>query len=224
MFLYYIDILSPHITLYHRGLLYHSSYLSGILSILFCLVVVVFSAFYLRRLWDRQSDNPKMLTYTGFIEDAGIYIINSSSLFHFLSIKTNMYSSIDEGFDFTLFRIIGTNKLFEGSNDRNISKFDHWLYGQCNNETDTDGISNLIYQDYFNKSACIKKYFNSEEGRYYNTNEDGFKWPVIGHGNFNHQAQLYNIIVDKCHQESLNEINKNYKCKNESEINEILIM
>jgi len=126
MFLYYIDILSPQITLYHRGLLYHSSYLSGILSILFCVIVIVFSAFYLRRLWDRKEDNPKMLTYSSFIEDAGEYIINSSSFFHFISINTNMHSLKDEGFDFTLFRIIGTNRYLEAdSNNRNISKFDH---------------------------------------------------------------------------------------------------
>ena len=83
MFLYYIDILSPQITLYHRGLLYHSSYLSGIMSILFCIIVIVFSALYLRRLWERERDDPKMLTYVSFIEDAGEYVINSSSFFHF---------------------------------------------------------------------------------------------------------------------------------------------
>ena len=224
MFLYYIDILSPQITLYHRGLLYHSSYLSGILSILFCLVVIVFSAFYLRILWDRERDKPKMLTFSGFIEDAGEYIINSSSFFHFLSINTKMNSLKDEGFDFTLFRIIGTNKYFEASSiEKNISKIDHWLYGQCINETDTQGISYLVYQDYFNKSACIKKYFNSKEGRYYSTNEVGFKWPVIARGIFNHDSQFYNIVVEKCHQESLDEISdKDYKCKNETEIDDIL--
>jgi len=223
MFLYYIDFLSPQITLYHRGLLYHSSYFSGILSILFCLVVVVFSAFYLSILWDRESDIPKMLTFISFIEDAGEYMINSSSLFHFLSINTNMYSSKDEGFDFTLFRIIGTIQYFEGSAiEKNISKIDHWLYGQCNNETDTQGISYLVYQEFFNKSACIKKYFNSKEGRYYSINEGGFKWPVIAHGIFNHNSQFYNIVVEKCHQESLDEIFKGYKCKNETEIDDIL--
>ena len=223
MFLYYIDILSPQITLYHRGLLYHSSYLSGIMSILFCIIVIVFSALYLRRLWERERDEPKMLTYVSFIEDAGEYVINSSSFFHFLSINTNMHSSKDEGFDFTLFRVIGTNRYLDvNGTDRNISQIDHWLYGQCNNDTDTQGISHLIYQDYFNKSACIKKYFNSKKGRYYNTNEEGFIWPVIAHGNFNHNSQFYNVIIEKCHQDSLNEIfNKGYKCKNDNEIDEI---
>ena len=224
MFLFYIDFLSPHITLYHRGLLYHSSYFSGILSILFCIIVIVFSLFYLRRLWLREIDNPKMLTYSSFIEDAGEYTINSSSFFHFLSINTNMYSSKDEGFDFTLFRIIGTNRYLDANvTDKNIFKIDHWLYGQCNNDTDTHGISHLVYQDYFNKSACIRKYFNSKEGRYYNTNENGFIWPVIAHGNFNQKTQIYNIIIEKCHQESLDEIfNKGYKCKNDTEIDNIL--
>ena len=224
MFLYYIDFLSPQITLYHRGLLYHSSYLSGILSILFCIIVIIFSAFYLRRLWERERDDPKMLTYTSFIEDAGEYMINSTSFFHFLSINTNKQFMNDDGFDFTLLRIIGSNQYLEESDDnRNISKIDHWLYGQCNNDTDTLGISNLIHQNYFNKSACIKKYFNSKEGRYYSNNEKGFKWPVIAHGNYNNNIQFYNIIVEKCHQESLDELfTKDYKCKNQKEIDEIL--
>ena len=97
----------------------------------------------------------------------------------------------DDGFDFTLFRIIGSNQYLEESdNNRNIYKIDHWLYGQCNNNTDTQGINNLMYQDYFNKSACIKKYFNSKEGRYYSNNEKGFKWPVIAHGNYNSNIQF----------------------------------
>ena len=224
MLLYDIDILSPQITLYHKGLLYHSSFLSALLSILFFLVIISFSFFYLRYLWDRESDNPNLVTYTGFIEDAGEYKINTSSFFHFLSINTNIRSTNDEGFDFTTFRIIGTNKFFEVTDfDQNLSEIDHWLYGQCNNESDTQGISYLISHDYFNKSACIKKYFDSTEKKYYNTNENGFKWPVIAHGNFNQNMEFYNIIVGKCHQETLDEIFKiGYKCKNDSEIDNIL--
>ena len=224
MFLYYIDILSPQITLYHRGLLYHSSFLSSLLSILFFLAVIILSFFYLRYLWDREKDSPNLLTYTGFIEDAGEYKINTSSFFHFISIKTDIHSSNDEGFDFTSFRIIGTNKFFEVTDfDQNLLDIDHWLYGQCNNDSDTQGISYLINHDYFNKSACIKAYFDSTEKKYYNTNENGFKWPVIAHGNFNQNNQYYNIIVGKCQQESLDKIfNIGYTCKNESEINDIL--
>ena len=77
----------------------------------------------------------------------------------------------DDCFDFTLFRIIGTNQNFEDSdNNRNISKIEHWLYGQCNNDT---------------------KIFNSKEGSYYN-NEKGFKWPVIAHGLL---IKIYNYII-----------------------------
>ena len=222
--MYYADILSPQITLYHRGLLYHSSFLSALLSILFFLAVISFSFYYLRVLWDREEDDPKLLTYTGFIEDAGKYEINTSSFFHFISINTNINSLNDEGFDFTAFRIIGTNKYLEVTNfDKNLQDIDHWLYGQCNNESDTQGISYLINHDYFNKSACIKKYFDSKEKKYYNSNENGFKWPAIAHGNFNQNNQFYNIIVGKCNQESLDKIFEvGYKCKNESEIDDIL--
>ena len=30
---------------------------------------------------------------------------------------------------------------------------DHWIYGKCNNDSDTKGISYLIDKDFFNEST-----------------------------------------------------------------------
>ena len=125
----------------------------------------------------------------------------------------------DQGIDFTYFSIIGTNAHIL---DKNITNFDHWLYGHCNNEVDGKGIINVIVHDYFNKSACIRKYNNSKEGKYFNTDEEGFQSPIIAHGNFNQNSKFYHIVVGKCQQETLDLIyDKGYKCKNQSEIEEI---
>ena len=224
MFLRQIDFLSPQITLYHKGFLYHSSFMSGILSIVMFLLIIIFSFLHLAKLWQREKESPKMSSYSGFIEDAGLYTINSSKFFHFISMNIDQNEFYDQGIDFTSFRIIGLDTYFERyKEDGDLAKFDHWLYGPCNNETDTQGISHLINQDYFTKSACIRKYFNSLEQKYYNTTENGFKWPIIAHGTFNPNNKFYNIFVDKCVQNSLDEINNNgYKCKNISDIEEIL--
>ena len=131
---------------------------------------------------------------------------------------------IDEGVDFTYFRIIGYNINFNiYVEDRNLSKYDHWLYGPCNNENDTVGISHLIKYDFFEKSACIKKYFNSKEQKYFDTFNPNFKYPEMAHGTYNADKKLYVISIEKCEKETLKEIlGHRHHCKNIDEINEFI--
>jgi hypothetical protein len=106
---------------------------------------------------------------------------------------------VNNGINFTYFRIIGINVYYEDYLvTKNISDFEHWLYGRCNNNTDTQGISDLITFDYFERSACIRKYFNTQDQKYYDTGDPKFKWPVISHGTYNPNYQLYNIIIETC--------------------------
>ena len=85
--------------------------------------------------------------------------MNSTSIFHFISIAPTYTENI-EGIDFTNYRIIGLEVYYEYYLvEKNLSLLDHWLYGVCNNQTDTEGISYLINFDYFEKLACIKKIF-----------------------------------------------------------------
>ena len=93
------------------------------------------------------------------------------------------------------------------------------VYGFCNKETDIKGINDIVTQNYFSKSACIRKYFNSTEQKYYNTNDTNFKWPKMAHGIFNPNNKFYNIILIKCQNEILNIVfGDTYKCKNIEEI------
>ena len=59
--------------------------------------------------------------------------------------------------------------------DRNIYHHNHWLYGKFNNTTDTEGISHLVNHKYFGNSACIKKYFESSEQKYYDIDNPKFR-------------------------------------------------
>ena len=223
MFIKDLDYISPPITLYQNRLLSHSSLFSGILSCLAFIFIAIYCYFFSIDFINHK--NPNSYYYNSFIEDAGFFPINSSSIFHFLSIKDVGRQSYELGFDFQMFRVIGIVRQFEAYYLRNdLKNMDHWLYGKCNNDSDTKGINYLIDKDFFNESACIRKYYNKNEGKYYDTNEPNFKWPNISKGNFNANQTFYSVIVEKCQEDTLQLIlGHNFHCKNETEIEEYFL-
>jgi hypothetical protein len=217
-----IDYLSPPITFYHQGLLYHSSIVSGILSIISIILIILLTVYYSMELIEKK--NPKSFSYYTFIEDSGIFPMNASSLFHFISVASKENDFNNDGIDFSLFRIIGLEDYFEiYLNDNNLSHYNHWIYGKCNSVIDTEGLGNLIQYDFFERSACIRKYFNKEEQKYYDIGDSKFKWPIIAHGTFSENVKLYNIIAEKCEESTLNLIlGEGHQCKNTSNFQSIL--
>jgi len=150
-----------------------------------------------------------------------VFPINSSSLFHFISLGNIETNTIYHEFDFRNFRIIGLDSNYvKYLEDKNFEKYDHWLYGFCNNETDTEGIGYLFTNDNFKKCACIRKYYNSLEKKYYNTNDENFKWPTLSHGNYHPDGTYYQILIDRCNEDTLKLVfGENYNCKTEDEVN-----
>ena len=221
MFLKHLDYISPSISFYYKGYLSHSSILSGILSIIAFILILTVTIYFSLDIIERE--NPTIFYFNHFIEDAGIFPLNSSSFFHFIGIKTS--TNEDYYVDFKSFRIIGLETYFHiYSDNKNINNFDHWLYGYCNNETDTKGISHLVNYDFFNKSACIRKYFDSKEQKYYDMGDPKFRWPVIAHGTYNSKSnKYYTLILEKCKKETLSIIlGENEQCRSDDEIKEII--
>ena len=221
MFLKHLDYISPSISFYYKGYLTHSSILSGILSIISFTLILIVTIYFSLDIIKRR--NPTAFYFNRFIEDAGLFPLNSSSFFHFISIKTNL--DTDGRVDFKTFRIIGLETYFQAySIDKNISNLDHWLYGYCNNQTDTKGIEYLINYDFFHQQACIKKYFQSTEQKYYDTEDPKFKWPVIAYGTYNSNInKYYTLILERCKEETLNFIlGENAHCRSNDEIKEII--
>ena len=218
MYFRYLDYLSPPITFYHEGYLTHSSFISIILSILSFIIIISLSVYFSLDIILRE--NPTAFYFNRYIEDAGIYPLNASSFFHFLSIAQNTTDNTDKGIDFRAYRIIGFDDYYNSYlENKDLSKYNHWLYGICNNETDTEGISHLIKYEFFKNSACIRKYFSSENQKYYDTNDPNFKWPILAHGTYNPKAKFYTIILERCKQNTLNFIlGPEYKCRNDSEM------
>ena len=218
MFIKQFDFISPKVTFYFQGFLYHSSILSGILSIISMIFIIILVVYYSLEIIERND--PNSFSFTSFIEDAPIYEINTSSLFHFINIAQNSNNSFNEGIDFTMFRIIGTQIYYEAFMKLpSIKYIPHWLYGLCDNKTDTEGVSHLIKYDFFGKCACIKKYYDTKTKAYYSVGDPNFVWPKIGHGTFHENSTLYSIMVDSCSEETIGEILGNkYHCRAGAEI------
>ena len=216
MILKQVDFLSPPITLYHDGFLSHKSIASGIIFIISLIIIFAFGLYYFLQFFQRGQ--PEAYFFNHFIEDAGVFPINSSSFFHFISLANFQENDQNLGFDFESFRLVGIDTYFSYyQSDKNLSNFDHWLYGLCNNGTDTEGISDIITQEFFTKSACIRKYFDVTQKKYFNTNEKGFRWPALMFGTSNDKRKNYGIIMEKCKNDTLNQ-----KCKSEDEIKSYL--
>ena len=215
-----LDFLSPPATFYYQGFLSHSSIISGIISIISMIIIFILSIYFSLDIIQRKD--PKAFSYHSFIEDAGVFSMNSTSIFHFISIEP-VYTENIEGIDFTNYRIIGLEVYYEYYLvEKNLSLLDHWLYGVCNNQTDTEGISYLINFDYFEKSACIKKFFSSEDQKYYDIGESKFRWPEIAHGTYQKNNKAYNVIIEKCKEDTIDLIlGEGHHCRNSLEKEEI---
>ena len=143
MFIKRLDYLSPPVTFYHQGLLSHSSIISGIISVFSIVGIITFAVYF--SLDIIYKNDPKTFSFNSFIEDAGMFPINASSLFHFISMASLSSNYENDGIDFTSFNIIGFEDYYEAYlYNKNLTNFNHWLYGKCNNQTDTEGISYLI--------------------------------------------------------------------------------
>ena len=123
MILKKIDFISPEITLFYKGSLSHSSIISGIISLISCTIIIAISIYYFLNLIYRERDCPKIANNHKYIEDSGIFPLNSSSFFHFISFDENGSHQYYDNFDFTSFILIGLETYFQNyENDKDISK------------------------------------------------------------------------------------------------------
>ena len=216
MLLRRLDILSPPITLYYKGERSHYSICSGIITIIVYIICLTFAVFYAIQFIKKA--NPQVCYYNRYVEDAGEFPVNSSSMFSFIQIYDTV-KNVPEVVDFDLITIIGleeTVDIYQDSND--LTQYNHWIYGNCNNSTDIQGIKHLITFDKFTESACIRKYYNKNDKKYYNTNEKGFIWPDILHGCSHPNRTFYGIVVEKCRNTTLKLLSDGKYCKPKEEI------
>ena len=223
MFIKNFDYLSPPITFYHQGSLSHSSFVSGILSIISFMLIIAIEIYFSLDLINRT--NPAAFYYNRYIEDSGIFPMNTSSVFHFISLSLAENSYIDNGVDFNVFRVLGIEQYYTlYINDTNLNHFNHWLYGPCINGVDNEGINKLVTHSYFEKSACIRKYFDKDKQIYFNIGETGFRWPAMAQGTYNPNSKYYSIFLEKCKEETINLIlgGENNHCVSDEKYEDII--
>ena len=218
MFIKQLDFISPRVTFYHQGFLSHSSLFSGILSIISIIFIIIFFVYYLLIIIKKEDINA--FYFNSFIDDAPTIKMNSSSFFHFINIAQNSRINFYEGIDFTTFRIIGFQRHYINYlNNNNLKNIPHWLYGYCNNETDIEGIRNLITYDFFGRTACIRKYFDIKDQKYYEKGDEKFIYPQLAHGTFNENNTIYNIIIERCNEDTIgNILGEGFHCRNDSQM------
>ena len=216
MFLKKLDMISPPITIFYKGNSTHPSVFSGILTLM-----VYFVAFYFGIRYGIEylrHQNPQIYYYNRYIEDAGNFPVNSSQIFSFVQILDTA-SNTPAPIEFDSVRIIGLETTVDLYKlDNNLSQYNHWLYGRCNNSSDTEGISYLINFDYFTESACIRKYYNKDDKIYYNTNDEKFIFPNIIHGCSHPDRTFYGIVIEKCRNDSLKFLSDGQYCNSKEHI------
>ena len=222
MFIKKFDWLSPPITLYFKGENQHGSIISAILSMICYILVLISGVYYSKNFVNRED--PKAYFFNRYVVDAGYFPVNASSMFNVIQVSETSNNKIIP-FDFTAFRVVGVDNIFYEDYMNNpdiLEKENHWVYGFCNNNTDTEGIGNLIDFDYFEQSACIRKFYDKDKKTYFNTGDPGFKWPIIEKGCSNPERTFFGIIMQRCDKSPNILKSQGPECKSEEEITKVI--
>ena len=220
MFLRQIDMLSPKITLYYNKKNIHASAISGILTIIAFLLILSFGLLDFIKCIYRQ--NPTTYFFQRYAKDIGTFAFNeSNNFFNYIQI-INIKNQSNIDIDFNKVEIIGINLTMSlVLNEGDEYNYPHWLYDKCDNETNIKGIENLIDNDIFTKSACIKYFYNPIKNQYYDINDKNFEWPYIEHSASNLNITTYGVIVKKCMNSSF-KLNGRGSCSSDESINNYL--
>ena len=216
MFIKKIDIISPPITLFFKGDNIHSSIFSCILTIIVYIIIFIFGINYTVEFIYKQ--NPTAFFMNRFIEDAGIFPLNASLMFHYIEFNKTMGKE-NLPIDFNMIRIIGIQNITIDNYPKiNLEYIPHWLYGPCNNNSDTKNIGYLITSEAYSNCACIRKYYHNKYKKYLDTNDKDFKWPSLEHGMSNRISKFYGIIIEKCKNDNLRILSGKESCENSEKI------
>ena len=197
------DFLSPRITLYQKGKIRHSSKFSGLLTLISYLLFILISIYYsLDIIYHRKL---VASYYKSFHNETGYFPFNYSSLYHFIqfmNLKTDIIP-----FNSKFLRIKGIRNLSYSIYPDEIKNEDHWIYDLCDNSNEKE-VNKLKENNVQNKieilkGACLKYYYNSTEKKYYKYNTNNYSPPYLIHGNSRPDNKFYSIIIEKCRNNSM---------------------
>ena len=207
------DFISPEITLYFKGENHHSSFFSGITSIILFVLAFLLSIFFSMDLLFKR--NPTMFSYIQTIHDTITFPLNSTLFFHYISIynkinKTNLYNK-------SHFSVIGvqssstnTNLYLNNSNE----EFSHWIYEECDQKEYGEDYSYIFrgeknkYKNVnYNNGLCIKKYYNKDKKKIIYKNEVEFIYPNIQNADDSVNSYYFILLRDCINNTKINNNN-----------------
>ena len=219
MFFKKFDFLSPEIYLFYNGFERHSSIFSGILSLLLfifiLILIVILSIDFI------YKKNPTAYYYNKYIDDVDVFHLNSTGIFHFLSI--GFQNNTLNTFDNRAISIIGTDVAANEVLIYKSFEMNHFIYENCI-EKDIEGLENKkkIYEqlkNFLNSGYCIKKYYDKHTKKIYNQNESEFFYPYLEHGASNDNNKKYGVYIKKCENDTI--LNNN-SCYSDEKIEEYI--
>ena len=197
MFLRKLDFISPNITLYFHRDLRHSSVVSGIISIIAALIILITSCIFIADIF--SSKEPNAFYFQKHVNDTGYYEIGPKGIFHFITFG-NDYQRIDKD-KIKIYGIMTRPSSFLNE-DKNMNEYDHWEYDFCTEYPEYLEIksnSNLYY--YFKSSnmngLCISAYYNSQTKSISKIGESNFKFPFLDHGASSKNLTNYGLYIIK---------------------------
>ena len=214
-----IDFLQPEVDIEHEGESLAESIFTLVISIIAIALMIYSIIYFFMPIFKKEG--PSTSIYHGYIVQEGSYELSYSGFPHYLYMNDYNTSDLLLGFDFTSFRVIGIEvSLNEYTHlyEKDITKLDHWLYGNCEpdkyNFTKFDWESKII-----NESACIQRYYNHYDKKYYYLTDPQFKWPHVTYGDLAGKNDIYTLFIEKCQENTLHELFGNdIHCKSDSDI------
>ena len=224
-----LDFLSPKITLYYNGNNSHISYIGGLLSLFFLILVILlvvnffFPIIYPEIssifIYEENIDNAKYsqsFDYSGISHFIQIYGYSNGGEFGDFDKKNIVIYGIKETYE---------NKYYNDDIKTNLSNTEHWIYDKCENLI---GINKNLFPDIsqiisnYSKSICLRFYYNPKEHKYYEVGLEGYISPNLETNVLIEKRKIFKIIIEKCDNNSFFNDKFDYSCNNNNEITKYL--
>jgi hypothetical protein len=166
-----------------------------------------------------NKENPTAYFFNRYIEDIGTFSLSENHFFNFVQLVGSRREI--KQIDFNKIEIVGVNRIINDNFSEEDFNKSHWIYGKCDEEIDISNIKDLLDDEGFDKSACLKKYYSNEKKQSYNIYDKNFEWPSIKHGASHINTTFFGVIIKRCANTTFR-LNNFGPCSSEDEINNYL--